>query len=418
VQDDTTGIQSAFTYIATTGGCLYFPVGTYLISSAISVGQIVGCRILGESRAGVTLKQATSNTQHFTFTTCDTHSFTIDGFTFVWSSQQTSANTSANAIYFAGTSGTVANGFYNFVISNCLFSKGFRSIFANSGVGLAVWGYKVEHCVHASTMVGGFFRYDPTPSIGTPGVKFDNIYVDATGLSEPAFYMTSLDAPKFSGINIGNGTIGGAGKPAAHIQLTSCVGISIENCSEETVTIDSVSGFGIWILASCTGRVASVKFATISYTAGSFYGAILANSTSFIGVDGFTMSLGTVGGGATTAMFLGDYDYATNYKWSGSAGSYTFYATATCRSKQIITGSATYDPANLVDGAGATTTVTVTGAVAGDYVEGVSFSNDLQGITLTGYVSGADTVSVRFQNESGGALDLASGTLRARVRPA
>lgn len=77
-------------------------------------------------------------------------------------------------------------------------------------------------------------------------------------------------------------------------------------------------------------------------------------------------------------------------------------------------GSATYDPANLADGAGATTTVTVTGAVLGD-IATATFSLDLQGITLTAWVSAADTVSVRFQNESGGALDLASGTLKAKV---
>lgn len=77
-------------------------------------------------------------------------------------------------------------------------------------------------------------------------------------------------------------------------------------------------------------------------------------------------------------------------------------------------GTATYDPPNLVDGAGATTTVTVQGALLGDLAF-ASFSLDLQGITLTAYVSSANTVSVRFQNESGGALDLASGTLRAWV---
>lgn len=80
-----------------------------------------------------------------------------------------------------------------------------------------------------------------------------------------------------------------------------------------------------------------------------------------------------------------------------------------------FSGSATYDAANLVDGAGATTTVTVTGAVLGDFVTGVSFDKDLQGITVTAYVSAADTVAVRFQNETGGAIDLASGTLRVRV---
>lgn len=80
-------------------------------------------------------------------------------------------------------------------------------------------------------------------------------------------------------------------------------------------------------------------------------------------------------------------------------------------------GSATFDPANLVDGAGATTTVTVTGSVLGDLAF-ASFSLDLQGITLTAWVSANGTVSVRFQNESGGALDLGEGTLRAwTLRP-
>jgi hypothetical protein len=48
--------------------------------------------------------------------------------------------------------------------------------------------------------------------------------------------------------------------------------------------------------------------------------------------------------------------------------------------------------------------------------DGVSFSNDLQGITMTAWVSAANTVSVRFQNETGGVLDLASGTIKVRVR--
>jgi parallel beta-helix repeat protein len=82
-----------------------------------------------------------------------------------------------------------------------------------------------------------------------------------------------------------------------------------------------------------------------------------------------------------------------------------------------ISGSATYDPGGAVDiadGAGETTTVTATGAALGDFAQ-ASFSQPLQGVTLTAWVSATDTVSVRFQNESGGAVDLASGTLRVRV---
>lgn len=82
----------------------------------------------------------------------------------------------------------------------------------------------------------------------------------------------------------------------------------------------------------------------------------------------------------------------------------------------ILRGSATYDAASLADGAGTTTTVTVTGALVGDFAI-ASFGVDVAGITVTAYVSAADTVSVRVQNESGGTLDLASTTLRAIVLP-
>lgn len=79
-----------------------------------------------------------------------------------------------------------------------------------------------------------------------------------------------------------------------------------------------------------------------------------------------------------------------------------------------LTGSAVFDPASLIDGSGTTTTVPCVGAALGDRAE-ATFSNNLNSIMLTAWVSAADTVSVRFQNESGGTLDLLSGTLRVFV---
>lgn len=79
-----------------------------------------------------------------------------------------------------------------------------------------------------------------------------------------------------------------------------------------------------------------------------------------------------------------------------------------------LEGTATYNPPSLADGAGDTTTVTVTGAALGDMAT-ASFSLATSGITITAWVSAANTVSVRFQNESGGPLDIGSGTLKAWV---
>lgn len=83
----------------------------------------------------------------------------------------------------------------------------------------------------------------------------------------------------------------------------------------------------------------------------------------------------------------------------------------------LLTGSASYDPPSLADGASVSTAITVEGAALGDFVESISFSQDLQGVQMTGWVSAANTVAVRFRNESGGAVDLASGAVRIVVRP-
>lgn len=77
-------------------------------------------------------------------------------------------------------------------------------------------------------------------------------------------------------------------------------------------------------------------------------------------------------------------------------------------------GSSTCDPGSLPDGSGETVTVSVPGAVTGDFAV-ASFSQPLQGVMITAWVSNAGVVSVRFQNETGATVDLASGTLRVRV---
>lgn len=83
--------------------------------------------------------------------------------------------------------------------------------------------------------------------------------------------------------------------------------------------------------------------------------------------------------------------------------------------EQILAATTTYDPPSIPNGASETTTVAVTGAATGDFVD-VSFSRDTQGVIVTGWVSAADTVSVRFQNNTGSAVDLPSGTIRVRLK--
>lgn len=81
---------------------------------------------------------------------------------------------------------------------------------------------------------------------------------------------------------------------------------------------------------------------------------------------------------------------------------------------EVKCGEFTINPASLADAAGETKSVTIEGANLGDFVL-VSAGYDLQDITVTGYVQAEDTVEIRIQNESGGTVDLASGTWRVIV---
>lgn len=83
---------------------------------------------------------------------------------------------------------------------------------------------------------------------------------------------------------------------------------------------------------------------------------------------------------------------------------------------KVLTNTATWDPASINDGDTASTTVTVTGATLLNSTCTASFSS----ITaadwfLSAYVTAADTVTVTLLNETGGAVDLGSGTLRVHV---
>lgn len=73
--------------------------------------------------------------------------------------------------------------------------------------------------------------------------------------------------------------------------------------------------------------------------------------------------------------------------------------------------STTWDPWSMTDGDVQTKSVTVTGAALGDFVL-VSAPYDLEWVTATAYVQAASTVYILLNNESGGTVDLGSGTWR------
>src|SRR5690606_12025882 len=115
----------------------------------------------------------------------------------------------------------------------------------------------------------------------------------------------------------------------------------------------------------------------------------------------------------TSARFVGDLIQTTDgVVWEAVA---VTDSSGDWVAKTRLIGSTTYDPPPLDAGAADTTqTITVTGAAVGDYVT-ASFSNSLNGVTLLAWVSSSNTVAFKFINNSGGGVNLSSGTVRVQV---
>lgn len=80
----------------------------------------------------------------------------------------------------------------------------------------------------------------------------------------------------------------------------------------------------------------------------------------------------------------------------------------------VYLGSATWDPGSIADGDEEMKEITVTGAALGDFCL-VSFSLDVADLVLNGQVTATNTVTAVLANNTGGAIDLSSGTVRAMV---
>ena len=82
---------------------------------------------------------------------------------------------------------------------------------------------------------------------------------------------------------------------------------------------------------------------------------------------------------------------------------------------EMFTVTATVDPGSIADGDEEDQTGTVAGLALGDMVLGISFSLDSTDITITATVSAANTLNVQLVNNTGGAIDLGSGTVKVLI---
>lgn len=100
---------------------------------------------------------------------------------------------------------------------------------------------------------------------------------------------------------------------------------------------------------------------------------------------------------------------------SGTASSAQYARVAGAWVPTYRTGSTTWDPVSLVNGAMASTTVTVTGAAVGQPAAAGLSTITAAGWEISASVTATNTVTVTLVNHTGGTVNLASGTLTVAV---
>lgn len=156
--------------------------------------------------------------------------------------------------------------------------------------------------------------------------------------------------------------------------------------TDTTPTI-SVQGSGRTVIGGAMTATGAVSMSSTLGVTGAATLSAAATVGTTLGVTGLTTATGGVKIGASGASFL-----------------------------KLLTGSVAFDPPSLTNGSVSTATITVTGAAVGDKAIGsLSTLPHANGWLITAYVSQANTVLLTIMNQTGGTVDLASGTASALV---
>lgn len=146
---------------------------------------------------------------------------------------------------------------------------------------------------------------------------------------------------------------------------------------------------------------------------------ILIGSSLTIHQDGYIQATEIAAPSTPTAnnlrLYAKDRSGVTGLFYIDDAGVEHDLFTAANVVKNTFKATATWDPASLLAGVTASTTITVTGAAVGDIAYATHDQIGANDVLISAHVQSANTVRVVVDNLTGGVLDIASGTLSVLV---
>ena len=409
VADDTAALQAFLDASPTRMHFLRTPASKYRTTATLTIPDAPGYHLYGESRQHTVIELDASNTAVLQTAGIYQHNYLIEDLQLRFKTPQPAANTNAVGLLFAGPAGAECQNYYSHFAR--LFINGARTgidQLSRPGFQQAVWNcvfddIKFENTSHS------LINLESAVAAGMPVNTFRMITSYLSPGTGPAlhfvgveFSIDGLDVEDWAGNIIvalsGSGTVRGVHLERHRFPTAS---MPLFFFADGAFILDSYTM--TFAAASTTGHyLAQVQNARFRLGSGTI------DHSAFTGSNNFAL-LAVVGSPQIDLAMLpivsgnGAY-YGAYFPWEGTAA-------------RLLTnnGSATWNPASVATAAQISTTVTVDGAAIGDVVA-VGFSVAVPaGVLLTGSVTAANTVTVTMLNQSGGAVDLASGTLRARI---
>ena len=193
--DDTAAIQAAIT-AAGTSGIVFFPAGTYKITSSLVIGEAYSLTLAGTSMEGSIITQATNNTPIIKTASGSSLNIRVQirDLCLQYTTLQTSSHTNSYAISWEGASFPMI---YEWVIERVRVI-GAYVVMGNCKGGLTsngpVWGLTVRDCWFSRTVKSAV---EILANAGAPSTLFSRIYVDNNSgptTVGPAFALLACEA--------------------------------------------------------------------------------------------------------------------------------------------------------------------------------------------------------------------------------
>jgi hypothetical protein len=409
VADDTAAISNALTYCLANNRPLYFPPGTYLRSSTITL-NVAGAAVFGDhwrntkikftaAVNGLVISEKYCNIQGLWF---DGNSIGLTGVIF--------HNGSESNVDRVHSSGWTADG--------GRVNETFTTPTGNNNLA------RISRSHFSSNTGKGF----TSPSIGSDGNGIEIIQCNMSGNTSHGLLVKGVGWRVIGGIYEGNGGYGIQLSESGDGSATT-FGLVLYPWIESN-TSGGIRGGGM----SLKNRVAfDTNTQTYTAAAGSedlietvnnSAGPILqiGDGTDYIGLT--VVLAGTrraqiqaLGADTNIPLYLMGKGTGGLHLDPFNLGGVTLGGAANAVITKHLSAAAALDFADTATGAAANLTITVTGAALGDTVTlGIPNGSIVAGAAgFYAWVSAADTVTVRFWNASGGNLNPASGTFRVDV---